>query len=153
MSASSSARKKKTSKQRPEISSLEKKEIQADVFSADEEAELEQVDAKADALAARLESLRAKARLLERDLRLQERANKSMGFELEKQRLMRVSIWFYILLVPTLLCTFGSYTKGNYVWASLNGLSFLLVWRSLYARQNSVWFVVAGAVCAWTLWR
>lgn len=141
---SASGGKKKTSKQKPEILPLE---IQ------DDEEDMNQIDAKADALASRLESLRAKTRLLERDLRLQERANRSMGFELERQRLVRVSIWFYILLVPTLVCTFGSYTKGNYVSTCLNGLSFLLVWRSLYAKQNALWFVVAGAVCAWTLWR
>lgn len=139
---SAALRKKKTTKQRPEIPAPIKEDFQAKVRPAEEDEE--DIDAKADALASRLESLRAKTRLLERDLRLQERANRSMGFELEKQRLVRVSIWFYILLVPTLVCTFGSYTKGNYVSTCLNGMSFLLVWRSLYAKQNALWFVVAG---------
>lgn len=100
---------------------------------------------------ARLDLLRKRGRHLQQNLQLQERANKSMAFELERQRLMNVSIWFYLLLVPTLVCTFGCFTKANYTWTVLNGFGFLLVWRSLYAKQNSVWFLLTALILAYTI--
>lgn len=100
---------------------------------------------------ARLANLRKRSRKLQQELLLQERANKSMSFELERQRIVQVSIWFYILLVPTIVCTFGSYTKGTYTWTAINGFGFLLVWRSLYARQNAIWYIVTALILAYTI--
>jgi len=114
---------------------------------SDEEAE----DEKSHRAAATAAAVAAKARQLQHDLRLQERANKSMAFELERQRLVRVSIWFYILLIPSIVFTFGAYTKGSYVWTALNGFGFLLVWRSLYAKQNALWFIVSAIILGLTI--
>ena len=103
------------------------------------------------ALLAKLNKLAAINNKLCRNLKAAEEANKSHGFRLEQQRLVQISVWFYILIVPTIFCTFGSWTKGSYLWTTLNGIGFLLVWRSLYARHNKIWFIVAGIIVGLTI--
>lgn len=78
-------------------------------------------------------------------------ANKSLAFQLEEKRIKSASIWFYLLVIPTVVCTLGSWTKGAYVLTAANWFAFLLVWRSLYTRHNAVWFVVAALIVAYTI--
>ena len=78
-------------------------------------------------------------------------ANKSLGFQLEEKRVKTASIWFYLLIVPTIVCTLGSWSNGSYVLTACNWFTFLLVWRSLYTRHNGIWFVVAALILAFTI--
>lgn len=78
-------------------------------------------------------------------------ANKSLAFQLEEKRIKSASIWFYLLVIPTVVCTLGSWTRGAYVLTAANWFAFLLVWRSLYTRHNAVWFVVAALIVAYTI--
>jgi hypothetical protein len=78
-------------------------------------------------------------------------ANKSLAFQLEEKRIKSASIWFYLLLIPTIVCTLGSWTKGSYVMTAINWFAFLLVWRSLYTRHNAAWFAVAAAIVGFTI--
>jgi hypothetical protein len=78
-------------------------------------------------------------------------ANKSLAFQLEEKRIKSASIWFYVLVIPTVACTLGAWTKGAYVLTAANWVAFLLVWRSLYTRHNALWFVVSASIVAYTI--
>lgn len=77
--------------------------------------------------------------------------NKLMSLDLEQARIKTVSIWFYILIIPAIVCTLGSWTKGSYFFTGINWFAFLLVWRSLYVKNNHAWFFIASLIMAYTI--
>jgi hypothetical protein len=58
------------------------------------------------------------------------------GITLEKMRLVRITIWWYLLLLANVFFVMAAFSKTNYTTFALSWLAFLLTWRGLYVPRN-----------------
>jgi hypothetical protein len=83
-----------------------------------------------------LSDLRAESVELAEQIALYEHNNRHAAFRLEQLRAPRMSIWWYILVVASTVCTLGtaasSSNSGSYITLFLNWIAFLITWRLLY---------------------
>ncbi len=99
----------------------------------------------------KLAARKRRAVALKTEIDLFESGIKQSTFYLEKTRGGRMSIWWLIMVVVTLFCTFGTFSTKSYILSVVNFLGFLVVWRKLYVDSTSIPMVVAAVIVAVTI--
>lgn len=110
-------------------------------------------DPELERLEAILEQKRRRAIQLQQDIQLFEASNNAtVALHLERVRARKMSVWWAITILLSLMCMFGSYSKGSYVMTAANLFAFLLVWRGLYVDTNLKPTLICLCICAFTLY-
>jgi hypothetical protein len=99
----------------------------------------------------KLEQERKRARILREDVHSYENGNHKTILYLERVRGQRMSLWWYLMVILTLFCCFGTFSTGAYVVSAANFFGFLLVWRKLYVDVNMIPMFVALLFCLITI--
>jgi len=90
-------------------------------------------------------------------VRLQTQVNLIRGADqgyvlyIEQFRGRRQPVWWYIALVLSVVCVFGTWDKGAWVSFALNVVAHKLLWRRMYVETNNIPQTLALCVVAYTL--
>ena len=86
------------------------------------------------------------------DIDLFESGTKQSVFYLEKIRSGRMTVWWLLMVMLTLFCTFGTFSTKTYLLSFVNFVGFLVVWRKLYVDTGNVPLLIALAIVVATIY-